>query len=149
MTRSTARELAVRLCFGISENPRSADEVLNEVFDPEYYTTLAAEDEAFTDRPGKTQMEYISRVVRGVGEHSAELDGYVEKYSKGWKFERVSRMALAIIKTAMFEILYMPDIPNGVSINEAVELAKRYEEPETVPFINGVLGSFTRGELPQ
>ena len=149
MTRSTARELAVRLCFGISENPRSADEVLNEVFDPEYYTTLAAEDEAFTDSPGKTQMEYISRVVRGVGEHSAELDGYVEKYSKGWKFERVSRMALAIIKTAMFEILYMPDIPNVVSINEAVELAKRYEEPETVPFINGVLGSFTRGELPQ
>ena len=148
MTRSTARELAVRLCFGLSENPRSADDALNEIFDPEYYTTLAQEDDVFTDRPGKAQLEYIKRVVRGVGEHSAELDGYVEKYSKGWKFDRVSRMALAIIKTAMFEIMYMPDIPNGVSINEAVELAKRYEEPETVPFINGVLGSFARGELP-
>ena len=50
------------------------------------------------------------------------------------------------MKTAMFEILYMPDIPNKVSINEAVELAKAYEEPETIPFVNGVLGSFVRGE---
>ena len=51
-----------------------------------------------------------------------------------------------IMKTAMFEVLYMPDIPNGVSINEAVELAKKYEEPEVVPFINGILGAFVKGE---
>jgi len=50
------------------------------------------------------------------------------------------------MKLAMFEILYMPDIPDSASINEAVELAKRYEPPETVSFINGILGSFVRGE---
>ena len=51
------------------------------------------------------------------------------------------------MKTAMYEVLYMPDIPNSAAINEAVELAKDYEEPDTVRFINGILGSFVRGEI--
>jgi N utilization substance protein B len=50
------------------------------------------------------------------------------------------------MKLAMYEILYMPDIPESASINEAVEMAKHYEPPETVSFINGILGSFSRGE---
>ena len=74
------------------------------------------------------------------------LDGYVEKYAKGWKFDRISRTALAAMKVAMFEVMYMPEIPNAVAINEAVELAKKYDEPETVKFVNGLLGSFSRGE---
>ena len=64
----------------------------------------------------------------------------------GWDFSRISRTALSIMKTAMFEMMYMPEIPNGVSINEAVELAKKYDEPDTVPFINGVLGTFAKEE---
>ena len=76
-------------------------------------------------------------------------DAYIEKYSKGWKFERISRTAVAIMKTAMYEILYMPDIPVKAAVNEAVNLAKKYEEPETVPFINGILGSFARAETVQ
>jgi len=80
------------------------------------------------------------------GEHGAELDGYIDKYAVGWKFGRISRTAAAIMKTAMFEALYMPDVPDSAAINEAVELAKQYEPPETVSFINGVLGSFIRAE---
>ena len=56
-------------------------------------------------------------------------------------------MASAIMRVAMFEILYMEEIPNGAAINEAVEIAKKYETPETVKFINGILGSFVREEL--
>lgn len=149
MTRKDAREIAVRLCFEISATGKDPAELLGDFFDEEYYATLAAEDERFKDYPEKRQLDYISAVVRGVGQHWAELDGYVEKYAKGWKFERISRTALAVMKTAMYEILYMPDIPVGVSINEAVELSKQYEEPETVPFINGVLGSFAKGETVQ
>lgn len=147
MTRTAARELAVRLCFELSENPKDPDELLEEIFDKEYYDTLKTEDDGFEEMPKGQQLEYIRRVVRGVGEHSAELDGYIAKYAKGWKFERISRTALAIMKTAMFEILYMQDVPNGVAINEAVQLAKKYEEPATVPFVNGVLGSFVKGEV--
>ncbi len=83
-----------------------------------------------------------------MAEHAAELDAYIAKYSRGWNFSRIPLVASAIMRVAMFEILYMPDIPDGVSINEAVEISKKYETPETVKFINGILGSFVRQELP-
>lgn len=57
-------------------------------------------------------------------------------------------MAAAVMRVAMYEILYMPDIPAAAAINDAVEIAKHYEAPETVSFINGILGAFMRGELP-
>jgi N utilization substance protein B len=146
MTRTAAREIAVRLCFGLSENPQDPNAVLGDVFDEEYYASLGAEDETFAEYPDEVQLEYIGRIIRGVSAHSAELDSYIEKYAVGWKFGRISRTAVAILKTAMYEVLYMPDVPDKAAINEAVELAKRYEEPMTVPFINGVLGSFSRNE---
>ena len=148
MTRTTAREIAVRLCFTISENPTDPETLLRETFDPAYYATLAGEDEVFAQLPDQRQQAYITRLVTGVGEHGVELDGYVEKYARGWNFDRLSRMAIAILKAAMYEILYMPDIPNGVSINEAVELTKRYQEPEMASYVNGILGTFVREELP-
>ena len=147
MKRSTAREIAVRLVFALGETNAEPQPLLETVFEEEYYSSLKSEDELYNDKPGPKQQAYIFRIVTGVSDHGAELDGYIEKYSKGWKFARISRTALAIMKTAMFEILYMQDIPNSAAINEAVEMAKRYEQPETVPFINGVLGSFLSGEL--
>ena len=84
-----------------------------------------------------------------MAEHAAELDGDIEKYAKGWRFERISLVASAIMRVAMYEMLYMADIPAGVAINEAVEIAKNYESPEVVRFINGILGSFVRGELKE
>ncbi|MGM9521654.1 MAG: transcription antitermination factor NusB [Oscillospiraceae bacterium] len=149
MNRTEAREIAVRLCFEISSKECPADEILAHFFDSEYYDTLAAEDKVFSSYPDERQKEYIEQLVRGIGAHSAELDGYVAKYSRGWQFGRISRTALAVIKTAMYEIMYMPDIPTGVAVNEAVEIAKHYDEPETVSFVNGVLGSFAREELKE
>ena len=150
MTRTAAREISVRLCYGISENPRDVDEVLGELFDSEYYATLSQEDELYEAMPDERQAKYIKRLVSGIAMHSAELDGYISKYTVGWSFSRISRTALAIIKTAMYEVLYMPDeVPARAAINEAVELAKKYEEPDTVPFVNGVLGSFIKGEVAE
>ena len=147
MTRTAAREIAVRLCFSLSENPSDPNEILSRVFDEGYYSSLKSEDELYKEPPDARQIEYVTRLVTGVTEHSAELDGYIDKYSVGWKFGRISRTAVAVMKTAMFEVLYMPDIPNKAAINEAVELAKRYEPSEVVAFVNGVLGSFSRSEI--
>ena len=147
MKRTVAREIAVRLCFAISENPSDPKELLSSMFEKEYYESLQSEDNLYKNRPTKKQLDYIERLVTGISEHSAELDGYIEKYAVGWKFGRISRTAAAIMKLAMFEVLYMPDVPDGAAINEAVELAKRYEAPETVSFINGILGSFSREEI--
>lgn len=149
MNRSEAREIAVRLCFEVSSRECDAREVLEHFFEGDYYESLAAEDKLYESRPQENHREYIEKLVLGVWEHSAELDGYIEKYARGWSFGRISRTAVAVIKTAMFEIMYMPEIPNGAAINEAVEIAKKYDEPETVGFINGILGSFVREELPK
>ena len=146
MTRGAAREIAVRLCFCVSENVSDPEWLLAFFFEKEYYSTLLEEDELYSRHPSAKQLEYITRLVMGVFAHAAELDGYIDKYSVGWKFGRISRTAVAIMKVAMFEVLYMQDVPDGAAINEAVELAKRYEPPETVSFVNGVLGSFSRGE---
>ena len=110
---------------------------------------MAEEDAIYKEVPNPKQDEYIRRLVRGVAEHGAELDSYIGKYAKGWDFARIPMVASAIMRVAMFEILYMQDIPNGVSINEAVEISKKYETPETVRFINGILGSFVRQEIPE
>ena len=147
MRRSEAREMAVRLCFCVSENPSNPGDLLDRVFEEEYYATLKNEDDLYDTRPDAAQLSYITALVTGVTEHAAELDGYIDKYSVGWKFGRISRTAAAIMKTAMYEVLYMPDVPDRAAINEAVELAKRYEPPETVSFINGVLGTFIRAEI--
>ena len=84
-----------------------------------------------------------------MAQHAAELDTYIEQYARGWRFERISLVVSAIMRVAMFEILYMPDIPHGVAISEAVNIAKDYESPEVVKFINGILGSFLRAEVKE
>jgi len=146
MTRNTAREIAVHLAYELSFTDRTAEELTEERLSRESFAALAGEDELYAEAPGPTQAEYIRGVVAGVAEHAPELDGYIAQYAKGWKFERISLIAGAIMRVAMYEILYRPDIPNGAAVNEAVEIAKKYETPETAKFINGILGSFVRAE---
>ena len=125
------------------------EDLLSERLTAETFATLAGEDEIYQEAPNAKQADYIRRLVKGVEEHAAELDGYIAKYAKGWSFARIPLVASAIMRVAMYEILYMPDVPNGAAINEAVEIAKKYETPETVKFINGILGSFVRQEVSE
>lgn len=149
MTRKTAREIAVELCFAAAAGGCGADELLDSFFSEEHYATLASENEIYADRPDERQMDYIRTLTRLSTEKAAELDAAIERYARGWKSERISRTARAILRIALCEILYMDDIPAAVAINEAVELDKGYDDAETVAFVNGVLGGFMRGEMPQ
>ena len=147
MVRNTAREIAAHLSYELSFTDKTVDELLKERLTPEAFAELAEEDPLYADTPNAKQAAYITRLVKGVDEHAAELDGYIAKYAKGWKFSRIPLVASAIMRVAMYEILYMEDIPNGAAINEAVEIAKRYETQEVVSFVNGILGSFVRAEF--
>lgn len=147
MTRTTAREIAVQLGFSVVMTEQFAQDVLDEFFEKEHYETLGKENELFSEYPDEKQMEYIRALVELVFTHRVELDAYIEKYANGWKVGRISKTAAAIMRTAICEILYMPDVPNAAAINEAVELAKGYEDEDVVAFINGVLGGFIRGEV--
>ena len=147
MTRNTAREIATHLAYELRFTDLTVEAFLDARLSEENFEALANECDVYNDKPNAKQVQYIRRLVSGVAEHAAELDTYIEKYAQGWRFERISLVASAIMRVAMYEILYMPDIPNGVAINEAVEIAKKYESPEVVRFMNGILGSFLREEV--
>lgn len=146
MIRSTAREIAIRLSYELSFTSLTTEELLNQTLTAEYFNNLAAEDALYAELPNEKQDQYIRKLVCGVAEHAAELDSYIEKYAVGWKFERIPLVASAIMRVSMYEMLYMPEIPNGAAINEAVEIAKKYEDEKVVSFMNGILGSFVRQE---
>ena len=146
MIRNVAREIAMHLSYELSFTDLTASELLDQRLSSPHFEALAPEYEVYGELPNASQRAYIRKLVQGIAVHGYELDRYIEKYAKGWRIERIPLVASAIMRLAMFEILYMPEIPNGASINEAVEIAKKYESPDVVRFINGILGSFVRAE---
>ncbi len=141
MTRTAARQLALQLSFAANAG---SDLAPDEFFTEEYFYALPSDDAVFSEMPDEKQKKYICELVNGIREHREELDEYVSRYSQRWKLTRISKTALNVLRCALYEILYIPDIPAAASINEAVELSKCFDEPETVSFINGILGSFMR-----
>ena len=144
MTRSNARELAVHLIYELDYTKQPPLEALETRLQKQYYQLLSDENEVYTDRPSKKQRDYLTACVTGVCEKAPELDGIIEKYSVGWGLHRISRFAKAALRMALYEILYVEDVPTGVAINECVEIVKKYEDADTVKFVNGILGSFSR-----
>ena len=127
MTRSTAREIAVHLIFSLGFGTQSAEEVLDSELTRERFEELGGESQLYAQFPNEKQERYIRDLVRGVFAHGPELDDYIARYAVGWSFARIPRMAAAILRTAMYEVLYMPAIPNSAAINEAVEIAKNFK----------------------
>ena len=149
MTRSTAREIAIHCSFSMGFTDKTTEELLQERLSRETFASWQEEDPLYAEFPDDKQIRYITELVRGVNEHAPELDDYISRYARNWKFARIPRTASAIMRVAMYEILYMPEIPNATAINEAVEIAKKYEEPKVVSFVNGILGTFVRTEFPE
>lgn len=90
--------------------------------------------------------DFARELFEGVSSMEQELDDVINKYSKGWKANRLPKVNLAILRLAIYEIKYLDDVPNSVAINEAVELAKKYSGEGDYSFINGILGSVAKGE---
>ena len=149
MTRTTAREIAIQLGFAAVSSREDISQLMERFFEPEHYASLHSENDLYAELPDNKQMAYIRRLAELTMENRSEIDGFIERYARGWKLERISKTALAVMRCAVCELLYMDDIPNAAAINEAVELDKGYDEPDTVAFVNGVLGGFVRGELGQ
>ena len=145
MTRANARELAVHLIYGREFTGEEPDQIVAARLDKEYYSLLAEENEVYSDRPSRSQVQYIDNVVSGVANRSEELNEKIQQYSIGWDITRISRLTRTIMQLAIFEILYIEDVPTGVAISEAVRLAKLYDGDDTGAFVNGILGSFARG----
>ncbi len=88
--------------------------------------------------------EYIEKAFNCVKENLPQLDALISENAKGWSKERLSKVCLASLRLALCEMLYFEDIPSGVTINEIVEIIKRYDSPEAGSFANGILGNIQK-----
>ncbi len=132
MNRRKSREIATRLIFEMSINKESYVDIIENFREN---TEEKIEDIDF---------EYVIRVLKGVSENEAQINETITNYLVKWKLERLPKMNLAILKMATYEILFDEDIPNKVTINEAIELAKRYGDDNAPSFINGVLNNLIK-----
>jgi N utilization substance protein B len=137
MTRSQARRHAFALVFQFPFHPFGI-ETLAEA-KQFYYDGL--EDDL---RPRGKHTAYIDRAVVGTWDRLSQIDGVVMHFLKDWAIERINKIDLALLRLCIYEMLCEKDVPDGVAINEAVELAKVYGADESPAFINGVLGGVAR-----
>ena len=144
MTRGNARELALHLIYGRTFTGEEPESVISTRLEKEYYANLGEENEVYAERPSRAQMRYIDTVGTGVANREEELDEQIRKFSIGWDISRISKLARCILRLAIFEILYVEDVPAGVAVSEAVRIAKKYNDDDTGSFVNGILGSFVR-----
>lgn len=144
MTRGNARELAVHLIYGRVFTGEEPEQVVSTRLDKEYYAQLREENDVYSDRPSRGQLRYIDNVVSGVANREEDLNAQISKFSIGWDITRISKLARCILQLAIYEILYVEDVPTGVAVSEAVRIAKKYDGDDTGSFVNGILGSFAR-----
>ncbi len=130
MARRAAREAAMKLLYQQSfSSEKDKDEF-----------------EAMIEDPSLDQKDnlYIDDILVGTFKYQEEIDAIIRERAIGWQFNRISRVDLSILRLALYEILHREDIPESVSINEGVELAKKFGSEKSGVFINGILGTFMR-----
>ena len=131
MTRRMIREQIFKLLFRIEFNsPDEMDEQCRLFFDRDD-VVMGPEDAA-----------YIREKYDSIIERLSDIDSAINEKTKGWTTDRMSRVDLTIIRLGVYEIMYDEEIPDGVAVNEAVELAKRFGQDESYSFVNGVLSNF-------
>ena len=126
MNRKTARENAFLLLFELSSKD---DETADEIF------------EKATDIRGLECDDYVKKVFFGVSENQRIIAEFIDKSIIGWKSSRLSTVSKAVLQLAIYEMIFMEDIPAKVSINEAIELSKKYDDDKAYSFVNGVLNA--------
>ena len=130
MGRRASREVAMKLLYQMEIQKEDREEQ-KRLFFEEYTTTGMDKD-------------YINDVIDGVFSNKEFIDKLIESHSMGWKLNRISKLDLSILRLSIYEICFREDIPYNVSINEAVELAKKYSSNEAGSFINGILSKIPK-----
>ncbi|CAM3013317.1 transcription antitermination factor NusB [Hathewaya histolytica] len=131
MNRKISREVAMKVLYQMLINKDTYENVKENL-----YEIVKAEELKSIDNT------YIDTVVKGVIDNIDELDKKIEDNLVNWKINRIPKVNLCILRLSIYEILYLEEIPNKVSINEAVELTKKYSDDKSSKFINGVLAKF-------
>jgi len=123
--RRKSRESALQVLYQLNITKQDATTALTR-FQEHFLSQGAADD-------------FLRRLVLGVLEHFSELDRLIEKYSENWRLDRINMIDRSILRIALFELLYCEEIPPKVTINEAIDLGKRFGSEDSGSFINGIL----------
>lgn len=123
--RRRSRQFALQVLYQLEINKQSAQETLNQ-FQKTYL-------------PQGERDEFLERLVYGVLEHRKEIDRLIKQYSKNWRLDRMPLIDRNILRLAIFELMHCEDIPPKVTLNEAIELGKRYGSEDSGRFVNGIL----------
>ncbi|NLY78216.1 MAG: transcription antitermination factor NusB [Tissierellia bacterium] len=130
MGRKRARESTMKLLYQMEMHEDFSDHIVNFYFENNNF------DEG--------EKEYILDAVSKIVENLESIDSQIEKNIEKWEINRLAKIDLCVLRIAIYEILYRPDIPIEVSINEAIEISKKYSSEQSSKFVNGVLGSIVR-----
>ncbi|EDO1018868.1 TPA: transcription antitermination factor NusB [Listeria monocytogenes] len=122
MKRREAREKALQALFQIELNEMSLDQAIKNIMEDE-------------------QDDYMEKLVEGVMANKAEIDAIIEPNLDNWRMDRLSKVDLSLLRLSVYEIKYFDDVPNRVSLNESIEIAKIYSDEKSSKFINGVLAN--------
>ncbi|EAE8049769.1 transcription antitermination factor NusB [Listeria monocytogenes] len=122
MKRREAREKALQALFQIELNEMSLDQAIKNIMEDE-------------------QDDYMEKLVEGVMANQAEIDAIIEPNLDNWRMDRLSKVDLSLLRLSVYEIKYLDDVPNRVSLNESIEIAKIYSDEKSSKFINGVLAN--------
>ena len=144
MSRKNAREDSFKLIFEALFNNDNPDEKLSDYLEKVNNGEID-EEPLFVNKPIKDDNDYVREVFLGIHEKSDELDKIIEANLRGWELSRVSKISVAAARLALYEIIYVENIPDSVAINEAVELTKKYDGTEAASFVNGLLASYLKG----
>lgn len=125
MTRRESREQAFVLVFEKVFRDDTADEIIESAIEAEQI----ADD------------EYSFSVFKGVYDNLERIDGIISQKTKGWSINRISKVSLAVLRVAVYEMLFVDNVPSSVAINEAVELLKKFATKDDASFVNGILGT--------
>ncbi|ACO87204.1 antitermination protein NusB [Clostridium botulinum] len=140
MNRRKSREVAMRLLFQTTLNGENLEEALENLKDVRESEEITKEKDYESVDLKDVDIDYVKRIIKGIEENKEEIDEKIKGNLKNWKIERLSKVDLSILRLCTYELKFEEDIPNRVSINEAIELAKKYSGEKSATFINGVLG---------
>ena len=145
MSRRVAREYAIQFLFSMDFNKyEDAELQMIEFLD---HKAEHKEDEEAT--LNKDSRVYTEEIIKGALQHFDEIDKLIEFHTTGWKKDRIAKVDLAILRLAIYEIVFNNEVPDSVAANEAVELAKKFSTDESGSFVNGVLGKIIRGKAQE
>jgi len=135
MSRRTAREHIFKIIF---QTEFYKEEEIDEAI--EIYKENI-------EKSNESDMKFIKSEIKGIMENKGVIDDTINRYAQGWEVSRLAKVDLAILRLAVYEILYADDIPNRVAVNEAVELTKMFSSDKSPAFVNGVLGRVVTNTL--